>query len=223
MNKQLLLVVFFHFFISCATAQNYSPAFYRVGVETGLAISSFLPEKVNIPIYNQRLGGRFGFYAMHRLKDKLDLRTGFVYSLRGVAFGENPNPYNLDPLWNLHQLSSPVMLFYHLSNRVNVALGVELNLTIKSNIPAGYSNTGLPIIGLRGSCGYYITPRCRIAAYYAHVLNDFLLDGPASNGLKPPYTYKNIMAGISVSFEFHQRIDRLENAPSFAPPCPRLI
>ncbi|MFK7798857.1 MAG: outer membrane beta-barrel protein [Aureispira sp.] len=225
MNKQLLLLsLLLHCWLAQGQLineiQNKEPgAFYRIGIEMGLSLSTFIPDNQLIPIYNQRLGGRLGIFALHRLHKSFDLRTGLMYTLRGLAFGNQPNPYNQARVWSLHGFAVPLMLFYHLSDRVNIALGVEFVGFFDGNLPV-YRNDG--DIGLRGSCGFYITPRCRIAAYYSHGLQRYLLNAQPANGLTPPYAYNNIISGISVSYEFHQAID-YSKAPRFEPPCPRLL
>lgn len=218
MNKQLLLIgLLFHGWL--AIGQQSKPAlFYRIGLEVGGSISTFVPQTVNIPIYNQRLGGRLGVFAMHRLYQSFDLRTGIFHTLRGLAFGDQPNPYNQDPLWNIHCISAPFMLFYHLSSRVNLALGVELNAIVESNLPIYRDELN---IGIRGACGFYITKQCRIAAYYTHLLNRYWIQS-ASTRPRQLLTnaYNNIVAGISISFEFYQRRD-YSAVPTFVHPCPR--
>lgn len=214
MNKQLLLLgVFFHCYLALGTAQG--PAlFYRAGTEIGGSISSFVPKTQKENIYHQRLGGRLGLYAMHRIHGHLDLRTGLLYTLRGLTFNDQINPYSSYGLWNIHSISAPVMLFYHLSPQVNVAFGIEFNTVIESNIPIYHDGFDW---GLRGACGFYVNPRCRIAAYYTQGLDRFWLRNANFNGTD---AYYNVLAGISVSYEFHQLHD-YPNAPTFQHPCPR--
>lgn len=194
--------------------------FYRMGVELGGSISTFVPETVNIPIYNQRLGGRLGVFAMHQLYPSFDLRTGIFHTLRGMAFGDQPNPYNQDRFWNLHHISAPVMLFYHVSSRVNLALGLEFNALINSNLPLYRDELN---VGIRGACGFYITQQCRIAAYYSHSLNRYWLHSTPPRPRQPvTNAYNNVVAGISVSFEFYQRKEKTAAASSpLILSCPR--
>lgn len=214
MNKQLLLLgIFFHCFGLIAIAQK--PAlFYRIGLELGGSGSNFVPKQVYIPQYNSRLGGRLGVFAMHRLWKSLDLKTGIFYKLRGVSFSGEPNPYDQSPTWNLHSITFPLMLFYHLSSRVNIALGVEINAVTNSNLPI--SSRGVDL-GVRGSCGYYIVPRCRVAAYYTVGFGEFRIYSSSSNAT---HSYTNIIGGFSVAYELYQRKD-YSAAPPFIHPCPR--
>jgi len=169
---------------------------FHVGPEIGTSISAIVPSNQDIPYYTQRIGFRAGAFAEVELNTLFALRSGVFYSLRGFHFGNIPNPYNKDKFWDIHGLNIPLMLVFKLNKQIQIAVGLETNTVLGSNLPL----LRIPSlqIGIRGECGFHITERLRVAAYYMHGFNKLLeikTNRPAQNGY-----YNNIIAGISMSY-----------------------
>lgn len=169
---------------------------FHVGAEMGTAISAIVPSNQKIPYYAQRIGFRAGAFAELELSPLFALRSGVFYTLRGFHFGNVPNLYNKDKFWDLHGLNTPLMLVFKLSKQVQIAAGLEMNVVLGTNLPL----IRLPSVqvGIRGECGFHITERLRVAAYYMHGFNKLLeirTSPPRQNDF-----YNNILAGISISY-----------------------
>jgi hypothetical protein len=182
---------------------------FHVGPEIGAAISAIVPSNEKIPYYAQRIGFRAGVFAELELNTLFSLRSGIFYSLRGFHFGNIPNAYNTDKFWDLHGLNIPLMLVFKLSKQVQIAVGLETNTILGSNLPL--INIPSVQLGIRGECGFHITEQLRVAAYYMHGFNKLLeirTQRPGQNDF-----YNNVVAGISMSYII-KTIRKKEKIPS---------
>lgn len=173
-----------------------SKAQVHIGSEIGTTISAIVPSTQKIPYYAQRIGFRAGAFVELELNNLFALRSGVFYTLRGFHFGNTPNPYNKDKFWDLHAFNIPLMLVFKFSEQVQIAVGIESNTVLGSNLPL----VKIPSMqfGMRGECGFHITERFRVAAYYMHGFNKLLeirTVRPSQNDF-----YNNIIAGISMSY-----------------------
>jgi hypothetical protein len=189
-SKVLLL------FLGIAIIPTPLKAQFHIGPEIGAAISAIVPSNQKIPYYAQRISFRAGAFVELELNSLFALRSGAFYTLRGFHFGNIPNPYNKDKFWDVHAVNIPLMLVFKLSKQVQIAAGLESNTVLGSNLPL----LRMPSlqIGLRGECGFHITERLRVAAYYMHGFNKLLeikTNRPGQNDF-----YNNIVAGISMSY-----------------------
>lgn len=219
MNNLLLIVIILSSYCFKSEAQRVAP-FYRVGLEVGGSTSTFVPKTTEHPPHNQRLGVRLGVYSFHRIFGSLDLKIGIFYNLRGSSFAPPLRPNSNGKLLTINNISIPFMLFWNISDRVNLAVGVEVSDVVSSNF-LWYNRTSW---GLIGSCGFYVAPRCRVAAYYVHELTPLYWNVNSFTRAAPIVrSYFNIVAGISVSYDLHKKYEPFRNAPDFRHPCPRLV
>lgn len=195
MTKKLVLTIWL-IIIGLLINSFHSQAQFHIGPEIGTAISAIVPSDQDIPEYAQRISARVGFFGEAELIELFSLRSGIFYSLRGFNFGTTPNTYNNSKFWDLHCIVIPLMAVFKPSEKVQLALGVEFNSVVNSNLPL--IQTPSLLIGIRGECGFHVTNQLRVAAYYTHTINR-LLEIPASNGKKDGF-YNNILAGISMSY-----------------------
>lgn len=193
--KKLFLSKVF-LFLGVSLLSTALKAQLHVGPEVGAAISAIVPSNQKIPYYSQRIGFRAGAFVELELSSLFALRSGTFYSLRGFHFGNISNPYNKDKFWDLHALNIPLMLVFKFSEQVQIAVGIESNTVLASNLPV----IRIPSVqvGIRGECAFHITKRLRVAAYYMHGFNKLLeirTSRPGQNDF-----YNNIVAGISISY-----------------------
>lgn len=194
--KKLLLSKVLLLLLGTCTSPTQLKAQFHVGAEIGTAISAIVPSNQKIPYYAQRVGFRAGAFAELELSSLFALRSGVFYSLRGFHFGNIPNPYNKDRFWDMHGLNIPLMLVFKLNKQIQIALGLETNTVLGSNLPL----LRIPSlqVGIRGECGFHITERLRVAAYYMHGFNK-LLEIKTSRPGQSDF-YNNIVAGVSMSY-----------------------
>ncbi len=180
----------------CFSLPNRLQAQIHIGPEVGTAISAIVPSNQTIPYYAQRIGVRGGMFAEVEISSLFAIRSGVFYTLRGFHFGNVPNPYNTDKYWDMHSLNIPMMGVLKLNQQVQVALGVEMNTVLGSNLPL----IRIPSIqlGMRGECAFHITEQLRVAAYYMHGFNK-LLEIRTRQSRQNDF-YNNIIAGISLSY-----------------------
>lgn len=169
---------------------------FHIGPEIGGAISAMVPSNQKIPNYAQRIGLRVGGFVEMEISSLFAIRSGLFYTLRGFNFGTISNPYNEAKFWDIHGLNIPMMFVLKLGDQVQMALGLEMNNVLGSNLPL----IRLPSIqmGLRGECGFQINNQLRVSAYYMHGFNKLLeirTSRPGQNDF-----YNNIIAGISVAY-----------------------
>ncbi|MFT5648161.1 MAG: hypothetical protein ACI976_002857 [Aureispira sp.] len=194
--KKLLLSKVFLLLLGTCISPTQLKAQFHVGPEIGTSISAIVPSNQKIPYYVQRVGFRAGAFAELELSNLFALRSGVFYSLRGFHFGNIPNPYNKDKFWDIHGLNIPLMLVFKLNKKIQIAVGLETNTVLGSNLPL----LRIPSlqVGIRGECGFHVTERLRVAAYYMHGFNKLLeikTNRPGQNDF-----YNNIVAGISLSY-----------------------
>ena len=195
MKKLFLLKVLF-LFLGIYIPHTPLNAQFHIGSKIETSISAIVPSNQRIPYYSQRVGFRAGAFTALELSPLFDLRSGLFYSLRGFNFGNTPNPYNKDKFWNLHGLNIPLLVVFKLNEQIQIAAGLDMNAVLASNLPV-ISVPSLQL-GIRGECGFNLTERLRVAAYYMHGFNKLLVirtNRPSQNGY-----YNNIMAGISMSY-----------------------
>lgn len=194
--KKLFLPKVFLLFLGISIATTPLKAQFHIGSEIGTAISAIVPSNPKIPNYAQRIGLRAGAFVELELSSLFALRSGLFYTLRGFHFGNIPNPYNTDKYWDFHAFNIPLMGVLKISEQVQVAVGLEMNTVLGSNLPI--IRTPNVQLGIRGECGFHITERLRVAAYYMHGFNKLLeikTSRPGQNDF-----YNNIIAGISMSY-----------------------
>lgn len=189
--------------------------FYRAGLGGGIHHSSFVPAYNDNPIATKpRLGGQVNAFALHQLVKSLDLETGIFHSIGGMTFGEKLHPYHSGHFSTIHSTGVSFSLYYHVSSQIHLAFGTTHALITANNLP--YSNDVVDF-GLKGACGVYLTPRCRISVHYTH---NFALHPVVENSAGTYRFYRNALAGISMAYELHQKRD-YSGAPDFKHPCPR--
>lgn len=218
MLKQLLFLGIL-FFSGWNSGLAQAPAwFYRAGGSLGLHHASFVPvynDKDNkAPVYQPRLGGQIAAFALHQLTGPLDLETAFFHSIGGMAFGNNPHPAFLGDVSTVQTTGFSFLLYYHVSSKIHLALGTTHALITANNLPYSYNEIDF---GIKGACGVYVTPKCRLAVYYAH---NFALHPVEAPPVGDYNFYRNALAGLSVAVEFHQK-KNYSAAPKFIHPCPR--
>ena len=217
LRPSALLSGLFLFFAMHLSAQSLArPPQWEVGLELGGAISAMVPSNQSIPYYDQRIGFRVGGYLQRQLPANFALQSGLLYTLRGMYYNPAAFPSGHVRYWDLHGANIPLMIVYRLSARIQLALGVEFNAVLASNL----NLMPLPLLqwGPRGSVGFNWSARLRIAAYYTHLLGR-LLPLPSAPG-QPENYYNNIITGICITYRL--TANPAEKAPPLPlPPCPR--
>jgi hypothetical protein len=133
--KKLFLPKVFLLFSGISLSPTTLNAQFHIGPEIGTAISAIIPSNQKIPNYAQRVGLRAGAFVELELSSLFALRSGVFYSLRGFHFGNIPNPYNTDKFWDLHAFNIPLMGVLKISEQVQIAVGLEMNTVLGSNLP----------------------------------------------------------------------------------------
>jgi len=206
--KKLFIPKVLLLFLGTSTSSSPLNAQFHIGPEIGTSISAIVPSNQKIPYYAQRIGFRAGVFIEQELNTLFALRSGIFYTLRGFHFGNIPNPYNTAKFWDLHAFNLPLMGVLKLSEQVQVALGLEMNTVLGTNLPL----VRIPSIqiGIRGECGFHITERLRVAAYYMHGFNKLIEIRTNRSGQND--FYNNIIAGVSMSYVF-KTIRKKEKIP----------
>jgi hypothetical protein len=201
------------------TAQK-KPFFDKVGLKTEVFGSHLVASHTYMREYGTFAGLRFGVFGMRRLSKKLYGRVGILFSFRRMGFlSSSMNFGGGYRVWDWRGTSTPLVLIYQLSPRIDVGAGVEVNTVFKIN---QHHSSPLPPVypGIRITTGFQLLPKLRIGVHYTHII--YPLKEPKSTAPNVPEHafYNNILVGLNVSFSLYDWKQFILNK-EFKHPCPR--